>query len=360
MIESAMKELPNKIIYNFQETVPFKQAILFGAGGRGYSALQFLRSKGVEVLFFVDNGQDKHGTELHGLPVKSPEAIQETPGVPVVIASHFYSEIMNQLDAMGVADYYFNFRAANSTLYRHDLIERNMARINEVFEGLADEASRRSYASIIKMFHQGDEGYTRPCGYPIYAHPLVLPRPGDVIADVGAFDGDTAFDFDKHCGHDCTIYCFEPSANNYDALLKNIYENGMDQRMIPIKMGLWDSMQTLSFQQDHESPTASKVGEGDSSIFGIELDRLAERQGLHFDFIKMDIEGAEPNALRGAAETLKRDRPDLQICLYHSPDHLWEIPLYVKSLVPEYTMYIGQHDVGRSNTVLYATCRNQG
>jgi len=93
------------------------------------------------------------------------------------------------------------------------------------------------------------------------------------------------------------------------------------------------------------------------NLDSIELDRFVVQNKTRIDFIKMDIEGAEPNALRGAEETIRRDRPALQICLYHSPEHLWEIPEYVKSLVPGYTFHIGHHGIIRTDTVLYATCK---
>ncbi|MDC0335709.1 FkbM family methyltransferase [Pseudodesulfovibrio sp.] len=356
MLKDALANLDNRFIYNFQTELGFSRAILFGAGGRGLSALQFLKERGVEVLYFVDNGEDKWGSEFCGLPVHAPEKILESPDVPVIVSSNYYEEIVNQLSQMGVTNYFYNFRGVSKN-YRHDLIERNMAGIESVYASLADDQSRECYASVIKMFREGDEGYLRSCDYPIYEHPAVLPQPGDVIADVGAFDGDTAFVFDAMCGGDCHIFCFEPSSENYDALQQNIYLKDTQDRMTPIKMGLWDSMEELAFCQDAGEPASNSVGQGDSSIFAMELDRFAEQKKSAINFIKMDIEGAEPNALRGAAEVIKRDKPDLQICLYHSPEHLWEIPLFIHSLVPEYTFYIGHHGIIRTDTVLYATCR---
>ena len=72
------------------------------------------------------------------------------------------------------------------------------------------------------------------------------------------------------------------------------------------------------------------------------------------DFIKMDIEGAEFDALQGATALLRRG-PDLAICLYHVQDHLWSIPLLVRSLMPEHRLFLRYHGTDAWELALYAT-----
>jgi hypothetical protein len=71
--------------------------------------------------------------------------------------------------------------------------------------------------------------------------------------------------------------------------------------------------------------------------------------------IKMDVEGAEPDALLGAERTLRCHRPGLAISLYHQPDHLWEVPLWLASLNLGYKMYIRGHRHCGHEMILY--CR---
>lgn len=71
-------------------------------------------------------------------------------------------------------------------------------------------------------------------------------------------------------------------------------------------------------------------------------------------FIKMDIEGSEAEALRGAEKTIRRDKPRLAISLYHKPQDYFEIPFLIKEMVPEYKLYIRHHKPGKNDTVLYA------
>ena len=60
-------------------------------------------------------------------------------------------------------------------------------------------------------------------------------------------------------------------------------------------------------------------------------------------WIKMDIEGAEMQALAGAKDTILRNHPRLTICIYHSDEDMLRIPEYIHNLVPEYKLYIGHH-----------------
>ena len=71
-------------------------------------------------------------------------------------------------------------------------------------------------------------------------------------------------------------------------------------------------------------------------------------------WIKMDIEGSEMQALEGARETIKNNRPKLTICIYHSDEDMIQIIEYIHSLVPEYQLYVRHHSKDAVDTVLYA------
>jgi hypothetical protein len=71
-------------------------------------------------------------------------------------------------------------------------------------------------------------------------------------------------------------------------------------------------------------------------------------------FIKMDIEGAEPDALLGARKLIQQCRPILAISAYHLQEHLWEIPLLVAKMVPDYNFHLRPHDLEGWDLVCYA------
>ena len=70
--------------------------------------------------------------------------------------------------------------------------------------------------------------------------------------------------------------------------------------------------------------------------------------------IKMDIEGAEWDALRGARNVIARDRPVLAICVYHTHNDIWRIPLLIHEILPEHHLFLRAYEGDGFQTVVYA------
>ncbi len=82
-------------------------------------------------------------------------------------------------------------------------------------------------------------------------------------------------------------------------------------------------------------------------------DELADER---ISLVKMDIEGYEAAAIKGCEKLIKQYKPALAICVYHQMSDIWEIPLLIKSIVPEYKLYLRHHSKTQVETVLYAIC----
>ena len=98
------------------------------------------------------------------------------------------------------------------------------------------------------------------------------------------------------------------------------------------------------------------AGEGETAVL-MPLDKVLF--GKKVTFIKMDIEGAEMHALRGAEKIIKENLPTLAICTYHRATDLWEIPFYIKQLSPQYAIYFRHHEHSDHETVCYALHNKQ-
>jgi FkbM family methyltransferase len=153
----------------------------------------------------------------------------------------------------------------------------------------------------------------------------------DVIIDAGAFIGDTAVYFHHRLGGRCRIHSFELLDENLALLLHNLERNGVrDDQIVLNKLALTD-------KSGDEIVIADGASQGATSIFGqgakgqrvqtVTLDEYVVRMGLErVDFIKMDIEGAEVMALKGARQTIAHFKPKLAICLYHKWDDAFTVP----------------------------------
>jgi hypothetical protein len=83
-------------------------------------------------------------------------------------------------------------------------------------------------------------------------------------------------------------------------------------------------------------------------------DFLISVSGTKLDFIKMDIEGSELNALKGAKKVICKYRPKLAISVYHHPEDIYEIPKWIESLNLGYKFYLGHFTTHRDETILFA------
>lgn len=125
-----------------------------------------------------------------------------------------------------------------------------------------------------------------------------------------------------------------------------------DRRIELVPYGMWKEKGKLGFRRNGD--TGSKiVDDGEGEVAVDTIDNICG--GETVTFIKMDIEGAERYALQGAVNIIKRDKPRLAICIYHSLEDLYEIPLWIKETVPEYKLYMRHHSDNAAETVIYAT-----
>jgi FkbM family methyltransferase len=184
-------------------------------------------------------------------------------------------------------------------------------------------------------------------------------RPGDVVVDAGGCFGDTALYFAGRVGTTGRVYTFEFSPGNLEVLEPNLARNpALGDRVKVVKAALFDRSSTLSFEDHGRLSRLVPSGDRARQVPALTLDDWARETGLtRVDMVKMDIEGAEPAALRGAREILKHYRPNLAIAAYHAEDDLVTLPRFIASLGLGYRMFLGHYSAGADETVLFATAR---
>ncbi len=355
ILENHGDEWKKRILYTHQESFPFEQAMLFGAGHRGKMVARFFQNKGIKVLAFFDNDTNKHGTSFDGIPILPPDNVLDFKNVPLIVTSHWEDSICLQMMRMGLTDFYYSIRHT-SIAFEPDLLLRHGDRIDVIYSMLHDEASRDIYKGIIFSRIHGDDAYLRFSDYAQYDHPLVTSESGDIVLDIGGLDGETSIFFSKKMNGNGHIYCFEPYGIFYDSILERIRAKDTHGIITPIKVGAWSETTQLRFQSFLNSPGSSRVDpSGDEIINVTTIDSFVKENNIsQVDLLKADIEGAEMDMLYGATETIKTLRPKLQISIYHGTRDLWRLQEYIDSLRCGYAFFVGQHRAVQLETVLYA------
>ncbi len=173
------------------------------------------------------------------------------------------------------------------------------------------------------------------------------------FVDAGAYDGDVLRRFQENGLNVGTYIAFEPQGELCHRISDTVSSGISPERAMIFPCGLSNRWETIGFSVSSDGMSASKVdSEGDERIQCVPLDEVLS--GVSPTLIKMDIEGMELKALQGAANTIRRYHPQLAICVYHELSHIWEIPLYIKSLYDGYRFHIHNYQYMGLETVVYA------
>ena len=151
------------------------------------------------------------------------------------------------------------------------------------------------------------------------------------------------------------IIAFEPDKKTLSVLEDTVAEKGIQKVEIHNK-GAWHKHEVMHFHDGREG--GSRMLESSAAAFpanSIEVDTIDNvLHGRRVTYISMDIEGAERNAILGAAQTLKKWKPKMAVCVYHKREDLFDLLLLIKSFCPEYKFYMRHYAENQTETVLYA------
>jgi len=188
---------------------------------------------------------------------------------------------------------------------------------------------------------------------------------GDTVLDVGGCWGDAALDFADRVGDGGAVVSFEFGPSNLEVFSRNRERNPqLAKRIRIVEHAAWSSSGErldVSSQGPATSVVSPDPGSAGEFVESLSIDDLVSRDGLTVDFIKMDIEGSELAALRGAETTLRNQRPKLAISVYHKlVADFAEIPEYLDSLGLGYRFYLKNATIFECEVVLFAEATNRG
>ena len=293
-LEEVLSELPSD-----------KKFVLFGAGGVGKAYLPLFQ-KDLRFWGFCSSTQEKQKNGFMGYPVMSPEELFLQKNMSVIIS------------------------AASAKQEIEELLYKNNYPQDLIFTL---------------------DGYQTSYNDQYFGPDFMRYEEEEVFLDVGSCNLRDSLSLRDHCHYVKKVYAFEPDPQNYAVCQRNIERYHFPEvELLPF--GAWSEDTTLHFSAVG-SGTSCVNGNGEIQVPVRAIDHVIPEEE-QVTFIKMDIEGSELEALKGACRTIQRCRPKLAISLYHKPEDMTEIPLYIQSLVPGYKFYVRHHSNCYSETVFYA------
>jgi FkbM family methyltransferase len=253
----------------------------------------------------------------------------------------------------------WKFAAEMLPHYCQELPHLALEQAADIRRGLAlwaDVASRREYLAQLRFRILADfDGLTHPVQHAQYfPDDLFAYGPAEAFVDCGAYNGDTIrVLMARHGNAVSRVVALEPDPVNVATL--TAYAATLDLprglEILPLAAAAERGRTYIETTGTASSALTGAATEGATAIDCAPLDELLADEPV--TFIKMDIEGAEPEALQGARATIRGTRPVLAICVYHRQDHLWRLPLMMNEMCRDYRFFLRPHNEEGWDLVCY-------
>lgn len=222
---------------------------------------------------------------------------------------------------------------------RAEQLTKNWEHFRWLYDELADYRSKKVLYGILHYwlnYNIEEKSAIKEYNYDDYYDlDLLSCGEGDVVVDLGAYTGDSALSYIKNYGLYKKIYCYEITKDSMEQMQEKL---APFSDIIYRNVGVGSRPGVMYIQNKGMGDSCNQLGEqGEEEVKIVALD---DDIGEPVTLIKMDIEGAELEALEGAARHIKMEKPKLAVCTYHNNRHIWEIPRKMKELNPEYKLYM--------------------
>jgi len=230
-----------------------------------------------------------------------------------------------------------------------DDYKKNTDRYNSVYDLLTDKKSKEVFEKVINFKMTFDyefmEGFTNNHEGQ-YFDKEIIPEIKEIsFVDGGGYVGDTATEVIKNYPDFKKIYLIEPIPENIRIAKRELSHL---ENIEFLTCGVSNKKETLYFNEEKSFSTIYTKG-----TQSVEVDTIDNIVKDRVNFIKLDVEGAEQDAIDGAKETIKRYKPILAICVYHKAEDWYKIPKKVLEIEKNYNVYLRHYMEGIFETVMY-------
>ena len=365
---------PARTLADYIAALSKRPIYIYGAGAFGRELLRVFRNHNAAVAGLID----RQGEDIIDAPaeVYLPEVVENKAEITVVIGivmdklsrENLESTLRelgytNIIDGQSVRAHYVYALEKEADNCPREYYDRHMGDIEAAYNLLADDESRDTYVSNLTAHLKRDYSHYAQTNAPeqYFAPNVPLNKGFSRFIDCGGYIGDTIDMLCKYQEPIEAVAVFEPDMENFTQLTHN-YNKRLCAKIgegYLFPCGAYKCTTQLFFTPAAGSGTiVADKSEQTVTIQAVALDDAL--QGFRPTYLKMDIEGAEYDAILGAKRIIKQDSPDLAISVYHIIDDYYRLPLLIKELSPNYRFYLRSHSSCTMETILYATMPREG
>ena len=327
-----------------------KPIVLYGMGNGADKILDWCEANEVPVQGVFASDEFVRGQQFRGFTVERYAAIKERLGDELLVVIAFASERPEVLarfcelasEQEVVAPHLPLF--AEEELVSSEWLAKHEQELELVYERLAEDASRKVFANTLNYKLSGKISYLFECASERQKdlRQLIRPDAREIYLDLGAYNGDTIQELGELTNWQWReVVAVEPDRRNCRKL--RLLAEELAERGLAVEVhesGIWDSGGELSFS-DSGGRQSTFIGASKRVVPVTTIDVVAV--GRAISYIKMDVEGAEVQALQGGARTISQHKPKLFVAAYHYDVDLFRLPLLMWQLVPDYKIYLRKH-----------------
>lgn len=345
-----------------------KPIVLYGMGDGAEKILRVFAQKGIQASDIFASDEFVRGHTFAGFRVKRlAEIVELYKDFIIVVCFAVHDDVM--LKRLYDLDSQYELYAPDVPVAGEGVFDDSYYSAHEdefckAYEFLQNDYSRQVFANIIKFKLSGKIGYLKACTTPKSQayHQIIKPHQNEHYVDLGAYDGDTIREVLSYTdGRFARITAFEPDAKNYRKLQAKLEQNLSRQDLKKVfcyNLLAHKERNTLYFasRAGRNSSLSNKNTTRTISMEADSVDNVLRGCDIPATIIKLDVEGAEHDALLGCAITIKQHGPRLIVSAYHRNEDLFDLPLLIKQLNPAYKLYLRRHPyIPAWDINLYAT-----
>jgi len=365
--EEILSKIPTskvgRLFDELKNNLGSRPLVLYGAGRSTAAILDYCTKYSLPVECICDSAKTGVFSVGSALPIIDPHTLMlEYSQAKVIICSFTYdAEIYSNLLKIGfLPEQIVRYPAEHLYLETPQTFKQYLEGYRWAYNFFQDDVSRQTVLDRMRLYLLDTPILTNTSCTMYYEDGYISLSENEMYVDGGAYDGNTAEVFIskmQEAGKPYSrAYAFEPSPTNCEKARHRLsnYKN-----IEIVQKGLWSTEKELMFFENAENTGGASFvicgGSGqivqttslDIFFTGIPDSELPT-------FIKMDIEGAEKEALIGASDIIRQKKPKLAICAYHKPEDVFKLPQTIMGMRDDYKFALRHHYDGAYDTVLYA------